>query len=312
MATFGALADDAAEDSVPTSVLLRRLEVLAVRANISELENWVDHEINGWPTSKDIPEYRGPFDAIVLAHISGPMGAGYENYPLPPEAFGAKAAEGALFKLVFRQSMTELESLIAGGEQMWQERWPADTVLLANQLIQAGGFPKINRTFVINQAYKVIPIPAIVGVVDAVRSRVMKLALDLEKLSPADPTPLNQQEHRQAVQIINTRIYGGTHNIAIASSHFDQYLNLVVPGDKDSLVAALTQLGIPQSEIDSLDQALLADGSTTPPAGSEPRQHVKDWCWRLMSDGGGRFASNVAGQVTAALAVQAVLHFFGA
>ena len=39
---------EASDDEKPTSVLLRKIKVLAARIQIPQLESWVEHELNGY------------------------------------------------------------------------------------------------------------------------------------------------------------------------------------------------------------------------------------------------------------------------
>lgn len=38
--------------------LLRRTKVVAVKLRLPELEAWVEHELNGYPESDEVPQYR--------------------------------------------------------------------------------------------------------------------------------------------------------------------------------------------------------------------------------------------------------------
>ncbi len=310
MTTFADLADDAAGQSVQTSVLLRRLKVLAFRTGIPELETWVDLELAGYDTSKNLPPYRGPFTAVVLAHLSGPFGSGFRNAQLPARAFGDGAEDGALFNLVFLQSLAELESMNSSTQKGWEERWSADTVQLANQLIQAGRIA-LDRNYVILQAHKVIPPQSVVGVLDAVRSRVLNLALEFEKLVPQDPTSLRPADRTTASQIVQMQIFGGSHNFAIGSSDFEQYVHSVIPGDKNSLFGALAKLGVADSDLADLETALAEDGSGAPSDRPQPGSRVQAWCGKAAL-GGIHVAGSAAAQVTAGVIAEMVLHFFGA
>lgn len=310
LGTFADLADDAAGESVPTSVLLRRLNVLGSRARIPELETWVDQELTGYETARNLPPYRGPFSAVVLAQLSGPVGSGFQNAPLPARAFGEKAEDGALFNLVFLQALAELESMVRSTEKGWEEWWSADTVQLANRLIQAGEI-RLDPKWVILQVHKVIPPQAVVGVLDAVRTRVLNLALDLEKFVPQGRASLESSDRAEAAKIVHMQIFGGSHNFAIASSDFDQSVDSVVRGDKQSLFAALARLGIGEGDMADLKAALMEDESEASFERVQPGSRVQEWCGKAAL-GGIHLAGNAAAQVTASAVAAMVLRFFGA
>ena len=181
---------------------------MAFWAGLPELDKWVSQEIDGYETSAGIPSYRGPSDAMVLAHLVGPFGAQTRNYPLPPLAFEEKIAQGHLFKLVFLESVAELERIATVTEQGWEEWWPAGAVAIANTLIQSGRVG-IRSGYLIAKAHKVIPPQAVVGVLDAVRTRIMNLAVGLEKLVPENGTHFDQDLRLHADQIFSRRYMAG-------------------------------------------------------------------------------------------------------
>lgn len=99
---------------------------------------------------------------------------------------------------------------------------------------------------------------------------------------------------------INQFIYGGSHNIANASTDFRQELN-VGPSAEDiaTLITSLQSLGIPEAEMASLRQRLQGE--------TEPRKAVMQWFFGLSTDiVSGAFGSlaatnygTIAGMVTA-------------
>ncbi len=52
------LQRDALNREVPISDLLRKAFVVAKKLKITEFENWVTHELNGYENAEDIPKYR--------------------------------------------------------------------------------------------------------------------------------------------------------------------------------------------------------------------------------------------------------------
>jgi hypothetical protein len=101
----------------------------------------------------------------------------------------------------------------------------------------------------------------IVGILDAVRNRVLKFVLEIEAQAPdagevaLGGVPISQE---RVTQIYNTNIWGGT-NIAVGSSSVTQTAQEVNVGDLESLRRFLAGLGIEQADLNELEQAIRDD-----------------------------------------------------
>ena len=129
MRPLAELVDGASSESAAVSTLLRKVKVLASRLGNLALEEWVDHELTGYPPSAELPTYRGPFGAEVVGHFGGPAGSGLSNAPIPPSSFPHELRDGYLFKLEFRQPVAELERLSLATVSLRSD-WPADAIAL--------------------------------------------------------------------------------------------------------------------------------------------------------------------------------------
>lgn len=49
---------DASNDSIPASQLLRRMKIAASKLRLTELGEWVEHELQGYPDEENLPAYR--------------------------------------------------------------------------------------------------------------------------------------------------------------------------------------------------------------------------------------------------------------
>src|SRR5205823_3185239 len=87
-----------------------------------------------------------------------------------------------LFEVTFTESIAELERL-AGGNEVLEAAWPANAVGATNSLIQAGRLSLYKGMYLL-QAWRLITPYTIAGIVDAVRTRILDLALSLETLAP--------------------------------------------------------------------------------------------------------------------------------
>jgi len=173
---------DAALDS-KTSLpdLLRRCKVLAARLNNEEFGTWVDHELRGYPDAKEdedsLPEYR-KIKVIALGHFSGPFGSSMRNVTIPPGVLPKElrhwASEHAFFA-----SAGELEAMAANAKKgVMHGKWPGDMIAFIQHRVE------IFEGMVLSDAWKMIPKPKIVGILDTIRTRVLEFALAVENEEP--------------------------------------------------------------------------------------------------------------------------------
>jgi hypothetical protein len=114
--------------------------------------------------------------------------------------------------------------------------------------------------YALAQAWQELPTGALISIVDTVRNRLLRFALELrEELGVVDDTP--QGVPREKVdKAVNNYIFGGTNIIAGTASNFTQIGNAEVhPGDFGSLAGALAKLDISGQEIDALKHAIEED-----------------------------------------------------
>lgn len=64
------------------SDLLRKCKVLAARLQNEELSQWVDAELNGYPSQENLPAYR-IIGCNAKGNLGGPFGAEMQNITIP-------------------------------------------------------------------------------------------------------------------------------------------------------------------------------------------------------------------------------------
>ena len=273
------LIDGSSGDSVPVATLLRKVKVLAARLKTVELAEWVDHELLGYPTGAQVPEYRGPFETEVLGNFSGPFGSGLQNYLIPSLGFPAEYRKGYLFNIQFLQPIAEIESL-GGSDEPLQAPWPANAVVIINNMIQRGEV-RLYEGMGLQQAWRSISKNQLQAIVDSVRTRILELALSLEAIAPdAGQRDASTPDPARLQQIV-TNVYGGSPNIAVASSQFEQTVSLPAQGDLEALAELLSRLGVTDDEIEDLRSALDADNETPTPG--ELGVSTSSWLGRVVA-----------------------------
>jgi hypothetical protein len=176
------IIDAAAGDTVPIPPLLRKLKVVASGLESALLLEWIDNELSGYidPDARP-PQYRGPFKAEVVAQWAGPGGA-HATMPLP-SAVLPEPMRKAPYELVFRQSASELEKL-AQSDNPLMHAWPADAVAKVNDMIVRRQIqPEIPMGTLVH-AYRQFSPALLTGILDAIQTRVLNVALGLQQVVP--------------------------------------------------------------------------------------------------------------------------------
>jgi hypothetical protein len=113
------------------------------------------------------------------------------------------------------------------------------------------------------RAWSQITAAELAGALDQIKSRVLGFALDIEQEAPnAGDIPgtdhLLQEE--KLTQIFHTNIPGPVQNVANGSQNFTQSATSgIQSGDLPALLARLSDSGLPQTEVQSLREAIEAD-----------------------------------------------------
>lgn len=163
--------------------LLRRCKILAARLGNEEFKSWVEQELSGYETVETLPDYR-VFFVHSKGHFSGAFGSGLKNAPIPMSRIPEKFRE-TLEHSYLTAPVSALQALISKSENgVLEEPWNPDLVAHLGQ--------KIYQHMNCMQAWKVIPEANIVGALDAVRTRILNFALEIEAANPqAGEAPLN-------------------------------------------------------------------------------------------------------------------------
>ncbi len=283
----------AVESSTDVSTLLRKCKILAVRLGNEEFKKWVDHELNGYDTAEDLPEYR-ILHTESQGHFSGGFGSSLNNAPIPPSCL-PKEFRDRVTKSYLMLPISAYSSLIDKEDRHnAHEQWPADMVAHFGRQIYQG----MNCL----SAWKVIPYNALVALVDTIKTRVLNFALEIEGEAPnageAPPnTPPLPQE--RVSQVFNTYISGNVQNVATGSSHVTQAGEFsVVLGDFETLRNHLASLGVEADDISDLSSAI--DEDTKAQGKPALGKRVQAWIGKMVgkaASGAWKVGTSVAGTV---------------
>jgi hypothetical protein len=290
----------ARDSDIPT--LLRMCKLLAARISHQEFAEWVDHELNGYPNIKELPDYR-----VVRVDSYGSFigtSARADKLQIPVSVLPKKIQEQ--FRNAYMGSSISAYTALLSGDKSGSvhEPWPV-ALAVHNASRLTPGMQCV-------AAWKEIPIGAVVRLMDSVKTRVLGFAIDLEREAPnAGELPIGSQpplSREKMTQIFNTNITGNVGNVANSSSAFSQSSIVIEPGNWQSLQARLVELGLTSEDTEGLKADLehaLATGSQ-----AEKKKTAGTWIGRLA----GKAAAGAAGvgiEVAATGVAKAIAAYFG-
>ncbi|MGA2801691.1 MAG: hypothetical protein ABSE97_04890 [Verrucomicrobiota bacterium] len=120
------IRDEAVGKGTDLAVILRKCRVLAQRLKNEEFKQWVDYELNGYPSSQSIPDYRYLKHCICCGNFISPVGHQLSNAQIPmlniPEKF-----RKPLMEMTFPASIVQLQDDIKQADDgILKYAWPPD------------------------------------------------------------------------------------------------------------------------------------------------------------------------------------------
>jgi hypothetical protein len=190
----------------PLGDALRMTRILAAKLDNALLRDWADRELNGYPKDAPLPAYRAERPVDVRGDF---VGDAYEarNVPISPlhlkAEFRADAVKG-LFRIRFSAPIASYEDAVQHEAVEFREPWPYDTVLLVQ--------PEVFEGMHCTAAWRVVYRGTYIGIIDAVRNRLLDLVLELERQVPEAgevPSTSLPARNEQITQIVEQAIFVG-------------------------------------------------------------------------------------------------------
>jgi hypothetical protein len=240
----------AADDKQPLSVLLRKCLILAHELHNGLLKDWANSELDGYPVKKQLPDYRvlptvgaiGLFEGQAFLQVRRPI----PSRVLKPE--DRHWAE----EVKVTESIKSLEHLRDLPSDTVTYPWHANLVLAyQNELF--GDWRLLS-------AGQSVPKSAIAGILDKVRTRALRMALELRDELGELPD-LNKASEDHALQIdrvILGNITGDVYLSTGQSTMSIQEQNISI-SDWTQLQRVLQNTGLSKPEIQDLSEALNHD-----------------------------------------------------
>lgn len=182
--------------------LMLKAQTIAYSLNNSEFKEWIEHEQNGYPNTKMIPDYR-VIPCSLKVDIALPFQRIYRNYLLPADLIQNEQDRDFLRMARLTESISSLENMITDFD---------DQKTLA-MLVPGFLWPSINKCLdrdanIIAACQEISP-SSIKGVVDSFKSKLLKFFLELTAQMEID---LNVMTNREKIanimhQTINAGVY---------------------------------------------------------------------------------------------------------
>jgi len=216
MSLLREIQDAAVNSDVELTTLLRKCKVLSARLGNDDFKQWVDSELSGYKSVEDLPDYR-ILQVNSKGHFVGPFGRELKNGDIPLSRIPEKYRE-SLSQSDMCEAIASLEALVTNSNAPTaSEPWNPDIVAHVGLNIYQG--------MTCLQAWKVIPLTAVIAALDSVRNRILSFVLEIEAEAPdageaaINSNPLPQEKVHQ---IFNTYITGSVQNVATGSTDFKQ------------------------------------------------------------------------------------------
>lgn len=157
------LQSEAINNTNSVSDLLRKAKIVAVKLDSKEFDEWIEKELNGYKvnSNSDLPEYRV---------IAGEPKAWNPYHGWQPIIFGNTETGELMSKRGLTSPVGELDDLVKTNSSSFEISYSN----AAKKSIMESIDHETNITFMISRS-------SVVGILDAVRNRILESALKLEK-----------------------------------------------------------------------------------------------------------------------------------
>ena len=249
----------AADGTTSAGDLIRKARMVATKLKLTEINEWLGHELLGYPDSSKVRDYRV---------IAGDLRARNPvNGSLMPVRFGADLTE-AISTFRCHQSIGNLDGLLSHEPEMLEVALNPRELEFVQRL-----FDPSDRSWVL--PFRLISQTQVHAIIDRVRGIILDWALELEaKGILGNEMTFTPDEQERAGNIHIGSFQGVLGNVS--HSNVTQNLQMNVKrNDFESLREMLLGMKLPESEVAELKAALDAD--EPPKAKGHWGQRVSKW-----------------------------------
>ena len=299
------IIDDLIEEPISKSVILTdilvKTKVLAFKLKNTELQTWVDSELNGY-TDGQLPNYR-----ILTCQITGTVSNGFQrgtNFPIPLTSLKAKERE-TMTTLKLVQSIATLDEIVHKSDS---------TKMIMNVPSEMYNFlsKDFDNGFVIEFARREIGKVQIVQVLTAIRTKLLDFLLKLneEVGENEDVKSMTQGEGKDKVtSIFSSAVFGNNTTIIVGDGNTQTLTNSnITTRNFAELEKYFSNSGMDKKDISELKAVI--DNDNQDQNNHEFGAKVKAWTQKMLGkamDNSWKVGLAVAGKLIA----EGVTRYYG-
>jgi hypothetical protein len=254
---------------------LFKTKVLLHKIGHKELIEWVNYELNGYPSKESVPEYR-IMPAQVLVNASN--GAWQlKGHPIPLGHLKTSQRE-SLEKSEMNQSLAVLEQFTVEKNSKLQSPIPMEN----NRLLAKG----LGNGYHISSAWCEIQSTGVTQILTQVRSRLLDFILELSgkidnELSEDEVKSLGSK--LDVENLFNNTVFGNNTTIVVGSSNKQNVSNTIIKADFIALSKALKGYGVSDGDIGVLENAIEKDKGLVDDENNKYGPNVNTWLQEMFS-----------------------------
>ena len=279
--------------------ILRKLKFLASKLEVDILEDWVTHEVEGYPARMSVPDYR----KTQIIYVGDFMGSGmqYQGAAIPSLLI-TKYLREEFISYNIRESLPVID---------WQVKNKGDEKFglpfASNLKPLLRGYGKIYERMDLVEIKGFIDAGALIGIQQAVRTKILDLVLKIEKEIPSvvdinvggKIAGVSVTESETVHNITQQTIYGNVTNITTTGEG-----NVVQVEVGGSFVLALTEKGIDEKDAEELARIAQENPETLDEKG------IANWVGEKIKQGAG-WAKGMGKDAATAIIVEIVKKSLG-
>jgi hypothetical protein len=205
MTLLDGIIETAVDEKVPIGTLLRKCLVLEQQVKNKKLRAWLDRELDGYDQQEELPPYR-VFNCVNKGLFIG-LTVRMNDQPIPIHIMEERDRK-IVEKVLLHQPAASYEGRPDKSTDAALPWNPYLTAKYQTKFFQDGDL-------VLNRAWQAIPGSILVGLLDQIRTRVLRFALELKDNLPSNAADAKQVSPAVVERSVVNHIYGG--NILIAS-----------------------------------------------------------------------------------------------
>ncbi|EIZ8991111.1 abortive phage resistance protein [Cronobacter sakazakii] len=289
------LQEMASSSSTDIEELLARAKMISVKLDLKDISEWLEHELNGYPSSDLLPDYRVLKDVPIRAF--NPY-VGWIPYQLGNTQGQYKDVYDLLTTVHINNPVSMLIEYAKNDNTLYSDL-PS---FMADFLQKA-----VNCDF--RMAYSINP-TQITKILSNTRSRILDWALLLERkgiLGEGLLFSLEEKKEAAGMTVNNINNFNGNVNnsgaIGAGNTGDINQQNAITAGDFNTLERQLKEYGIEDSDIKALKQAI--EQSPAPTSSSNLGGDIGNWVGAMI---GKAYSGSlkIAGAVAPALLTNAI------